>query len=155
MKREKWVFVIASAILFSGAGPSQGQTASSSAVKPLPTETSSTRLTRREIIKRLDLSDVQKKSLRQHKAAYRKSMAEIQGQLKVKQVELENELDKPEPDQDRLDAIIQKIADLYGQKLGAQVKAKLELEKKILTPQQVELLKTLQGKENSAGDDNL
>lgn len=155
MKREKWVLVIASAILFSGVGYSQGQTVSSSAVKPVPTETSSVRLTRREIIKRLDLSDVQKKSLRQHKAAYRKTMAEIQGQLKVKQVELENELDKPEPDQDRLDAIIQKIADLYGQKLGAQVKAKLELEKKILTPQQVELLKTLQGKESSAGDDNL
>ncbi len=123
--------------------------------KAKPTEIQSTHLTRREIIKRLQLTDDQHKLLQQHRAAYRKSIAVLDGQLKVKEVDLENELEKPDPDQAKLDLIVQNIGELKGQRLGVQVKAKLELEKKILTPQQVDMLKSLQGKEGSAADENL
>jgi hypothetical protein len=79
-------------------------------------------------------------------------MVVLEGKIKVKQVELENELEKPNPDQTKLDLIIQEIGVLYGQRLSVKVKAKLELEKKILTPQQVDLLKTLEG---PATDENI
>jgi hypothetical protein len=132
---------------------SYSQPAADNSPKAKPTEI--IHLTRREIIKRLQLTDDQHKLLQQHRAAYRKSIAVLDGQLKVKEVDLENELEKSDPDQDKLDLIVQNIGELKGQRLGVQVKAKLELEKKILTPQQVDLLKSLQGKDNSAADDNL
>jgi hypothetical protein len=118
-------------------------------------ETPFIRLSRREILRRLQLTPDQRKLLLQHRASYRKAMAELDGQLKVQQVELENELDKAEPSQDRLDEIVRTIGDLYGRRLGEKVKAKLELERVILTPQQLDLLRTLQGKESSSEDENL
>jgi hypothetical protein len=155
MKNGKLIFAASVFAVFMTAGISFGQPTPGTSVKAVPTETQPAHLSRREILKRLQLTADQRKALRLHKAAFRKTMAEIEGKLKVKQVELENELDKPEIDQVRLDLIIQKISELYGEKLSAQVKAKIELERKILTPQQSDLLETLQGKKNSATEDNL
>lgn len=121
--------------------------------KPRPTETPSVHLTRREIIKRLQLTDDQKQLLRKSHAAYRKSMAEMDGQLKVLQVELENEMDKPDPDQTKLDATVQKIADLYGKRLNVKIRAELDLERNILNPNQLEQLKSIQGKENATANE--
>jgi Spy/CpxP family protein refolding chaperone len=117
-----------------------------SAVQAKPTETTN-HLSGRELLKRLQLTDDQRKQLRQNRAAYRKAMAVIDGELKINQVDMDNELEKPEPDQAKLDLIVQKIGELYGKKLSEKIKAKLEFEKKILTPQQLDLLRTLQGKE--------
>ncbi|HTC21987.1 MAG TPA: hypothetical protein VK859_14115 [bacterium] len=153
MKSKHVILVMAGLVVLSFARLSYSQPAVDNSPKAKPTEI--IRLTRREIIKRLQLTDDQHKLLQQHRAAYRKSIAVLDGQLKVKEVDLENELEKSDPDQDKLDLIVQNIGELKGQRLGVQVKAKLELEKKILTPQQVDLLKSLEGKESSTTDDNL
>jgi hypothetical protein len=155
MKKKCVMPIMAVLFLLSIVRFSYSQPVPDNSAKAKPTEIQSTHLTRREIIKRLQLTDDQHKLLQQHRAAYRKSIAVLDGQLKVKEVDLENELEKPDPDQEKLDLIVQNIGELKGQRLGVQVKAKLELEKKILTPQQVDLLKSLQGKENSATDENL
>lgn len=143
-------------VLFTlcGLGVCRADSAADSS-KPKPTETPVVHLSRREIIKRLQLTDDQKQKLRVSHAAYRKAMAEFEGQLKIQQVELENELDKPDPDETKLDAIVQKIGEIYGLRLGVRIKAELELEKQILTPQQVEQLKVIQGKENAASNEIL
>ena len=117
-------------------------------VEAKPTETAG-HLSRREIIKKLQLTADQNKRLIQQRAAFRQAMAELDGQLKVKRVELENELDKPTPDKAKLDLLSQEIGELYGKKLAEKVKAKIEFETNILTPQQVDLLKTLQGKDGA------
>src|SRR6516225_38166 len=56
-----------------------------------PTDGPAAHLTRKELIEKLNLTPEQKKDLRKNRAAYRKKIAEIDGQLKVKKVELESE----------------------------------------------------------------
>jgi Spy/CpxP family protein refolding chaperone len=125
------------------------------AAKVKPTEVPSVHLTRREIVEKLQLTDVQKKQIRDTRAAYRVSVAKLESQIKLKKVELENELDKPEPDQTKIDLLTEQLGVLYGQRLNVKVKASVELEKKILTPQQADELKSLQVKESSASDEIL
>lgn len=130
------------------------QPSTESSAKPRPTETQTIHLTWRQMMDKLQLTSNQRQAVLKNRHAYRREMAVLDGKIKVKQVELENELEKPEPDQTKLDLTVQEIGILYGQQLAERVKAKLELEKKILTPQQVDLLKTLQGKEGSATGGN-
>jgi Spy/CpxP family protein refolding chaperone len=117
---------------------------SSSAVKPKATETQTIHLTWRQIMDKLQLTSDQKQAVLKNRHSYRKDMVVLEGKIKVKQVELENELEKPERDETKLDLICQEIGVLYGQELSRKVKAKLELEK-ILTPQQLDALKSLEG----------
>jgi len=152
MKISKLALVTAFVFFATILGVAKAQP-SSDPSKPKPTETPSIHLTRREIIKRLQLTDEQKQLLRKSHAAYRKAMAEMDGQLKVLQVELENEMDKPEPDQVKLDTTVQKIADLYGKRLSVKIKAELDLERKILNPTQLEQLKSIQGKESATANE--
>ncbi|HET9869072.1 MAG TPA: hypothetical protein VFR02_01060, partial [bacterium] len=70
--------------------------ASDEAPAPLPTKTAH-RPQLRQILKQLGLSPAQRHQVAECRASYRKKMAELNGQLKVKQVELENELDKTDP----------------------------------------------------------
>ncbi len=128
------------ATAFSMADPPAENSAKAKA-----TETQSAHLTWRQIMDKLQLTGEQRQAVLKNRHTYRREMAVVEGQIKVKEVELENELEKPDPDQTRLDLITQEIGVLYGQRLSQKVKAKLELEKKILTPQQVDLLHTLQG----------
>ncbi len=125
----------------------------SDSTKPRPTEVP--HLSRHEIVEKLQLTDVQKKKIRETRALYRISVAKLDNQIKLKKVELENELDKPEPDQAQIDILTGQLGILYGQRLNIKVKASIELEKQILTPQQADLLKTLQVKESSASDEIL
>ncbi len=101
-------------------------------------------------LKKMNFTDPQRVQIRQLRAAYRKKMAEITGQIKVKKVELESEMEKPKPDQKKLDQINQEIGELKKQRMSETVKANLELEKNILTPEQVKQLKAGQ-KENNSG----
>jgi Spy/CpxP family protein refolding chaperone len=101
-------------------------------------------------LKKMNLTDAQRNKIRLLRAAYRKKMAEITGQIKVKKVELESEMEKPQPDQKKLEQINQEIGELKKQRMSETVKANLELEKNILTPGQVEQLKASQ-KENTSG----
>ena len=142
----------------SGTGLALAQPAPEATPKAKPTEVSSlpeSHLTRKQISEKLQLTKEQKQEIRKNRAAYRKTNAELDGQLKVKKVELENEMEKPEPDEAKLKQTADEIGDLQGMKVSAKIKAELVLEKKILTPQQVEMLKTLQGKENPASDEIL
>lgn len=132
------VFLVFSVFRMSWAQPAME-------AKPKPTETQAAHLTWRQMMDKLQLTSEQRQAVLKNRHAYRREMAVIEGKIKVKQVELENELEKPEPDQTKLDLIVQEIGVLYGQRLSEKVKAKLELEKKILTSQQMDLLKTLEG----------
>ena len=129
-------------VAFSWASPPESST-------PAPSKAGETQvhLTRKEMMDKLQVTKEQKVLLRQNRAHYRKKIAVIDGQLKVKKVDLENEVEKPEPDKEKIDQLTAEIGVLLGKKYDAQIEAELEIEKKILTPQQVELLKSLQGRE--------
>ncbi|HXL73484.1 MAG TPA: hypothetical protein VN963_07670 [bacterium] len=120
-----------------------------------PTEVPSVHLTRHEIVEKLQLTDIQKRQIRETRAAYRINVAKLENQIKLKKVELENELDKPEPDPAQIDILTGQLGVLYGQRLNVKVKASIDLEKSILTPQQSDLLKTLQVKDSTATDEIL
>ena len=103
----------------------------------------------RGIWDRLQLTKTQRKLIRQNRAAFRIQSAKIDVKLKVNQVELENELERPTPDVVRLGSLCKKIGQLYGEKLRKKIEVKLELEKKILTTQQLDRLKEIQSGETS------
>ncbi len=150
MKKIKFLMT---AVIFLGAAgvcPAQTLATPEPTPKAKPTEVPPPHLTKKEIYKKLELSKEQHQLLRNNRAAYRKMIAELEGKLKVLQVELENEMEKPAPDEAKLDQIAEKIGDVQGLKVSEKIKAELTVEKKILTPQQCELLRTLQGKESSA-----
>jgi len=110
-------------------------------------------LTMKQLMKQLQLTDDQQKLLHESRAAHRKKKAEIDGQFKVKKVELESEMEKPDPDKVKLALLAQELGELYGQQIYEDLVAKLELEKKILTPQQVEQLNALQAQDNPDNND--
>ncbi len=152
MKNQKSIFIVAAILFVMGLRQVLADT-SVDAPKAKPTETVAIHLTRHELLEKLQVTSDQKKLILHTRAIFRKKIAELDGQLKVKKVELESELEKPEPDAVKLDALTAEIGGLYGQRLNARIKASLELEKKILTPQQADLLKSLQVKESAASDE--
>jgi len=147
MKIKGLLFPFILTLVLSSFGWAQAETAPDTTVKPKPTEALQSRLTRREIMDKLQVTKDQKHLLQQNRAAYRKKIAVIEGQIKVKKVDLENEVEKADPDMDKIDQLTSEIGGLLAQKYSTQIKAELEVEKKILTPQQVEQLKALQGQE--------
>lgn len=140
-------------VILRNAGAVTSTDADSAKLKP--TEVPSAHLTRHEIVEKLQLTDLQKKQIRETRAAYRVNVAKLENQIKLKKVELENELDKPEPDPAQIDILTGQLGVLYGQRLNVKVKASIDLEKRILTSQQSDLLKTLQVKDSSATDEIL
>jgi len=154
MKNQTKIFAFLFAASLAVWGTVQADS-STDAAKAKPTEISSAHLTRREVVEKLQLTDSQKKQIRTTRAAYRVSVAKLESQIKLKKVELENELDKPEPDQSKIDVLTGQLGVLYGQRLNVKVKASVDLEKKILTPQQADQLKSLQVKESAASDEIL
>lgn len=151
MRNQRLFFIMALVVLFSSARLASASTD----VSQPPASTPVPHLSLREILKQLQLTDDQHKQYRQYRAAHRKKLTEIEGQLRVKKVELENELEKSEPDQVKLDLLIKEIADLQGQRLSDKVKAHIEFYKHILTPQQVDKLKTLEPEESSEPDSSM
>src|SRR5579859_906754 len=146
MKNSQKFAAIFTLLIFIGSVPVLADSASE-APKAKPTEVPSTHLTRREILEKIQATQEQRRLLQKNRAAYRKKVTLIDNQIKLKKVELESELEKPEPDMAKIDQITAEIGTLLGQKYNVQIKAELEVEKKILTPQQVEQLKALEGKE--------
>jgi Spy/CpxP family protein refolding chaperone len=122
---------------------------------PKPTDIPATHLTRREVVEKLQLTDAQRKQIRSVRAAYRISVAKLDSQIKLKKVQLENELDKPDTDPAKVDVLTADLGVLYGQRLNVKVKASIQLEEKILTPQQADMLKSMQVKESAASDEIL
>ena len=147
MKNKGLAFAFFCALTLISMDLVRADAAPDSAVKAKPTEPPQAHLTRKEVMDKLQVTKDQKHLLQQNRAAYRKKIAVIEGQIKVKKVDLENEVEKAEPDADKIDQLTSEIGALLGQKYSTQIKAELEVEKKILTPQQVEQLKALQGQE--------
>ena len=147
MKKTLEVLALVLTLSWGVSGTWAAPSASMTPVAQKPAETTQPHLTRKEMMDKLQVSKEQKVLLRHNRADYRKKIAVIDGQLKVKKVDLENEIEKPEPDLTRIDQLTSEIGALLAQKYSAQIKAELEIEKKILTPQQVDLLKSLQGRE--------
>src|SRR5947207_4208443 len=135
MKNQRTVLALFLMLALAVCGKSSADPAADAA-KPKPTEVPAVKLSRREIMAKLQLTPEQKKLLQHARAAYRKQIAELDGKIKVKKVELENELDKPEPNKEKIAALTEEIGALYGQRLSVRVNASLDLEKTILTPQQ-------------------
>jgi Spy/CpxP family protein refolding chaperone len=147
MNKLKWVLVSVFAMGLWSSTP-LGAGASDDGVKEPKAKSKSAAKrgghpTRREILKQLGLTADQKKQLRLQRAELRKRLAVIDGEIKVQKVELQNELEKPERDPKKLEAITQKISDLKGRKMNEKIKANTEAEK-ILTPEQVEKWKSLE-----------
>ena len=129
-------------------GLGKAQAPAESSMKTKPTEVPApAHLTRKEVMEKLQVTKDQRHLLLQNRASYRKKIALIEGQFKVKKVDLENEIEKPEPDEARIEQLTSEIGILLGQKYNTQIKFELEVERKILTPQQTEQLKSLQGRE--------
>ncbi len=147
MKSQKRLLGYFFAVILILPGMMLAEPAAEAQTKAKPTETPSAHLTRREIYDKLQVTREQRGLLRQNRADFRKKTAELDGQIKVKKVDLENELEKPEPDLEKIDLITAEIGALLGKKYSVQTKAMLEVEKKILTPQQTDQLKALEGKE--------
>jgi Spy/CpxP family protein refolding chaperone len=123
----------------ASSNPSAGQDG-----KAKPTETELGQLPRIQILKKLQLNPKQMDRLYTLRAHYRKTDAELKGKLQVKQVELENELEKTTPDPLKIDQITGDIGVIYGQRIALKAKSNIELEDKILTPDQEEKLKEIE-----------
>lgn len=147
MSKTQWVlaFIMGTALCAPvGAAPGNTSAVPDSKTKPVETELGT--LPRIQILKKLQLTPKQMDQLYTLRAHYRKTYAELTGKLQVKQVELENELEKPGPDPVKADQITGEIGALYGQRIALKAKSNIELEHKILTPDQVEKLKEIQSK---------
>lgn len=147
MKNKSLFFSLLCTLALASSGSTLAETAPDAPAKAKPTESPQAHLTRKEIMDKLQVTKDQKHMLQQNRAAYRKKIAVIEGQIKVKKVDLENEVEKTDPEMDKIDQLTSEIGALLAQKYSTQIKAELEVEKKILTPQQVEQLKALQGQE--------
>lgn len=97
-----------------------------------------------EILRQLKLTENQKDRIRQIRRVYRKEKAETDAQFMLEMVDLENEIEKPNPNMSRLDYLCKKIGRLKGLKLKEQISTDLELKNEILTPQQADQLMNFQ-----------
>lgn len=109
------------------------------------------RLNLRRIQKQLQLTNGQLDQIRRHRAVFRKKRAQRSGKIKVLTVEYESEMEKQEPDRKKVDRITKEINDLRAEEVRERVDSKLE-ERKILTPEQLDKLKTLQSEDGSDPD---
>jgi Spy/CpxP family protein refolding chaperone len=146
-----FMLVLTMGLFFSWIGHSAASEARGQKLRKL----ASNRSQALRFLKKMNLTDSQRVQIRQLRAAYRKKMAEIAGQIKVKKVELESEMEKSKPEQKKLDQINQEIGELKKQRMSETVKANLELEKNILTPEQVDQLKANQKEANYGSGEEL
>ncbi len=99
------------------------------------------------VLNRLKLTGTQRNQIQMCRAAYRKRMAEIDAQLLLGQVKIQNELENENPNVDRLEMLCNRIGYLQGERLRMKIATDLTLERKILTPQQLEKFRVIQAKE--------
>jgi Spy/CpxP family protein refolding chaperone len=105
----------------------------------------------RKVIRRLNLTPEQRQAIRDYRAGYRQRVAKLDAQLHVKRVDLENEMEKPEPDPAKVKLLTDEIGRLKAERDLERLKAKRELEK-VLTPEQNEELKRIQQERGAGGD---
>ena len=88
------------------------------------------------LLQRLALTEQQRQLIRRSRDHFRQDKARLDSKINLEKTELENEIDEDEPSLGRLEGHCQKIGALYGQKLRIAIHRRLEVERRILTPQQ-------------------
>ena len=146
MIKKGLLFALLPILALASQNMARADSTTDSSAKAKPTEVPQIHLTLREIMDKLQMTKEQRHLLQQNRAAYRKKMVVIKGKISEKKVDLENEIEKAESDRDRIKQLTAEIGALLGQKYDILIEAELDVEK-ILTPQQVDQLKTLQGHE--------
>jgi hypothetical protein len=98
---------------------------------------------------KLRLTDEQHRLLWANRAPYRMINAQIDAAVEVKKAEIENELEKPAPNQKKLTLLCQKLGKLYGEKMKCKIHYVMKVDRNILTPAQ---LTTLEDSPDSKSD---
>src|SRR5581483_7383360 len=111
MKKNKKTLLFLLAVTALGIpGLGKAQAPAESSVKTKPTEVPApAHFTRKEDMEKLQVTKDQRHLLLQNRASYRKKIALIEGQFKVKKGDLENEIEKPEPDEARIEQLTSEI----------------------------------------------
>lgn len=92
------------------------------------------------LIKKLGLTEEQKEKVQSIRSGAEKEKIRVQAELQIKQIDLQEELEKKTVSEKKVDKLIDDIAQLQKKMLENKIKTMLAL-KKVLTPQQQEKLK--------------
>ncbi len=92
------------------------------------------------LMKKLGLTEEQKEKVQSIRSGAEKEKIRMQAEFQIKQMELQEELEKKNVSEKKVDKFIDEIAQLQKKMLGNKIKTMLAL-KKVLTPQQQEKLK--------------
>jgi Spy/CpxP family protein refolding chaperone len=135
-----WIFLMGSVFLLACLVLAYGFKAPPPAKAPMAVRHSR----KSEILKRLKLTENQRDRIRQWGETYREKSAESDAQFMLERVDLESEMEKANPNMRRLDFLCERIGRLKGLKLREKIGADMELEREILTPQQLDQLRDIQ-----------
>jgi len=94
---------------------------------------------RKDISKTLNLTPEQKEQIQQQRSMNKQKWAELRDKMREKRLELKGELEKPDTDRNKINAIIAEIKTLTGEQLELRVNNILAT-KQILTPEQFKKL---------------
>lgn len=92
------------------------------------------------LLKKLGLTEEQKEKVQSIRSAAEKEKIKVHAELQIKQIDLQEELEKKNVSEKKVDKLIDEIAQLNKKMLESRIKTMLAL-KKVLTPQQQEKLK--------------
>ena len=92
-----------------------------------------------KMAKELNLTDTQKQQVKTHKEKHWTAMKDIFKQLKEKREALLQELQKPDSDKTKIDALKNDLKELNAKRIDAMVEAVSEM-KQILTPEQRKIM---------------
>lgn len=149
MRNSAWVGVILTVLTVGGSAA----WAQSDPVKP---GAAPHRTPFANVQERLKLTDEQRKQALELRESYHKRVYDLRCKLRVKKAERRKEMQQPNPDKDKLQALSQEIGQLNGQILVEDTNSRADFEK-ILTPQQLVEWKKFRdehkGHEPGAGDD--
>jgi len=104
---------------------------------------------RKDIIKSLDLTAEQKEQIEKQHSINAQSWGKLRDELRTKRRELKQELEKPDIDRNRINAIVAGVKVLMGEQLELRVNNILAI-KQILTPEQFKKLQESKAKNNAA-----
>lgn len=146
MARNLWAVLGVGAVLMA-AGLSQVQAQNSGSQSKVTVPSKNGRpMTFRKLRKVLQLTDDQAEQIRQQRAEFRKQMAVLEGKIKVLMADYETEMEKTDPDKEKVKEIAKNISDLRGEKVQEKINSRLEV-RKLLTPEQLDKLKTIQAED--------
>ncbi len=93
----------------------------------------------KDIMKMLNLSPAQKEQVQNQRSANKQKWSELKEKTRSKRLELKQELEKPEIDKNKINAITADIKTLMGEQIDLRIDDILAM-KRILTPEQFKKL---------------